>query len=243
MRQVWTAADRRNIALDYAREGASALAERLGRSANSVCSQARRFGLKSGARRAKQGDTRVRTNRTVNSRFFGRVNSDVAFALGFIWANGSIRTRHRHVLRLVCHEERVDRLHRILTLMESKHQLQRYGKRIVVELGNSHLVQSLIDEFGAPPSRRSDGTLPQLDESLIPHFASGHLFATGTSSPQCLCWRGHPRIVRWLADQIQAVLPISAPRVSCWGNSMSAAWTQTDDIQAIRKWLGNSNLG
>jgi hypothetical protein len=242
MRRVWTAADRRDIAQAYVREGAYALAERLGRSANSVCSQARRFGLRSAVRRAKQGDTRVRSNRTVNARFFGRVTPDVAFTLGFIWASGSIRTKHRHVLRLVCHEERVDRLNQILTLLESKHQLQQYGTRIVVELGNSHLVQSLIDGFGLPPGRRSAGTLPRLDGALTPHFASGHLFATGISNPQCVCWRGHPRVVRWLADQIQVALPVSSPRVSCWGNSMSAAWTQTGDIQAIRTWLEISKL-
>ena len=243
MRQLWTPTDLRELARSYAAEGATALATRLGRSVHSVCSQARRYGIRSTVRRWQQGRTRAQSSHTVNARFFDCTTPEVSFILGFIWACGSIRTKHRHILRLVCYEDREERLQVVLDMLQSRHQLQRYGNRLVVELGNHRLVQTLIERFGNLPGKESEGTLPRLPGSMVPHFANGHLFATGVSSPQSLRWRGHPQVVSWLVEQIQAALPITDPRVSRWGKPLSAGWTNPNEIQEIRQWLKNREPG
>jgi hypothetical protein len=237
MRQLWTTTDLRELTRSYAAEGASALATRLGRSVHSVCSQARRYGIRSSVRRLQQVQTRAQSSPTVNAHFFDDTTPEVSFVLGFIWACGSVRTKHRHILRLVCYEDREERLQVVLDMLQSRHQLQRYGNRLVVELGNHRVVQTLIELFGKPPGKNSEGTLPRLPESMVPLFANGHLFATGVSSPQSLRWRGHPQVISWLVEQMQAALPITDPRVSKWGKTLSAAWTNPSDIQEIRQWL------
>lgn len=121
--------------------------------------------------------------------------------------------------------------------MESRHQLQRFGNRIVVEVGNSRLVQTLKDRFGIPPGRQKEETLPVLNKAMVPIFANGHLFATGVSSPQSIRWRGHSTVVSWLVEQIRAVIPIAAPRVFHRGSTMSAAWTDANHVREIRNWL------
>jgi hypothetical protein len=78
---------------------------------------------------------------------------------------------------------------------------------------------------------------------MMPHFANGHLFATGVSSPQSLRWRGNPQLISWLIQQMQTALPITEPRVSRWGKTLSAAWTNPSDIQEIRQWLENPETG
>ena len=243
MRQWWTTTERRELTQSYAAEGAAALATRLGRSIHAVCSQARRYGIHSSVRRFRQGQTRAQNSPTVNAHFFDDTTPDVSFVLGFIWACGSVRTKHRHILRLVCYEDRVERLQVILDMLQSRHQLQRYGNRLVVELGNHRLVQTLIERFGKPPGKDSEGTLPRLPGSMVPLFASGHLFATGVSNPQSLRWQGHPQVVSWLVEQVQAALPITEPRVSRWGQTLSAAWTNPSEIQEIRQWLENPETG
>jgi hypothetical protein len=190
----------------------------------------------------KQGQTRVLKSRTVNAHFFDYTTPDVAFTVGFIWACGSIRTKHRKILRLVCHEDRGERLQHVLELMESRHQLQRVGNRLVVEVGNSRLVQTLTDRFGIPPGRQKEGTIPVLNNAMVPTFANGHLFATGVSSPQHIRWRGHSVVVSWLVEQIRAAIPIAAPRVFLWGGTMSAAWTDANHVREIRNWLGISKM-
>lgn len=239
MRQLWTTTERRELTQSYAAEGASALATRLGRSIDAVCSQARRYGIHSTVRRLLQGRTRAQSSHTVNALFFDKTTLEVSFVLGFIWACGSVRTKHRHILRLVCYEDRVERLRVILDMLQSRHQIQRYGNRLVVELGNHRLVQTLIERFGKPPGKDSEGTLPRLPRSMVPQFASGHLSATGVSSPQSLRWRGHPLVISWLVEHIQAALSITDPRVSRWGKTQSAAWTNLGEIQEIRQWLEN----
>jgi hypothetical protein len=243
MRQWWTTTERRELTQSYAAEGAAALATRLGRSIHAVCSQARRYGIRSSVRRFRQGRTRAQSSPTVNAQFFDDTTPEVSFVLGFIWACGSVRTKHRHILRLVCYEDRVERLQIILDILQSRHQLQRYGNRLVVELGNHRLVQTLIERFGKPPGKDSEGTLPRLPGSMVPLFASGHLFATGVSNPQSLRWQGHPQVVSWLVEQVQAALPITEPRVSRWGQTLSAAWTNPGEIQEIRQWLENPETG
>lgn len=219
------------------------MATRLGRSIHAVCSQARRYGIRSTVRRLQQGRTRAQSSHTVNAHFFDYTTPEVSFVLGFIWACGSIRTKHRHILRLVCYEDREERLRVILDMLQSRHQLQRYGNRLVAELGNHRLVQSLIERFGQPPGKSSEGTLPRLTGSMVPHFASGHLFATGVSSPQSIRWRGNPQVISWLIEQMQVTLPIAEPRVSRWGKTLSAAWTNPSDIQEIWQWLENPETG
>lgn len=237
MRQTWTPADRRDLAESYCGKGASALATRLRRSVDSVCSQARRYGLRSMSRTVRQAQSRVLANPTVNSRFFDRLTPQVAFVLGFIWACGSVKTRHRNVLRLVCHENRAEQLQHVLALMQSRHQVQRYGTRLVVEICNSRLVQTLLANFGRPPGQRSEGTLPLLDHSQVRHFARGHLMGSGFQSLQCLHWSGHPTVISGLVEAIQTDLKIPATRVSSWGQSMSAAWTDASHVREIQNWL------
>ena len=237
MRQVWTPADRRELLQAYATEGAVAISTRLRRSLDSVCSEARRYGLRSLNRRLRQAHSRTQSSPTVNSRFFDRSSPQVAFALGYIWACGSVKVKHRKVLRLVSPEHRVESLQHVLGLMNSVHQLQRYGSRIVVEIGNSRLVGTLTDRFGTPPGRTTNGTLPVLDRGMVPYFANGHLFATGTEGADCLRWSGHPQIVTWLVESIREALPIAAPRVFHWGSTMSAAWTDANHVREIRSWL------
>ena len=132
----------------------------------------------------------------------------------------------------------MQQLQHVLALMQSRHQVQRYGTRLVVEICNSRLVQTLQVNYGRP-----EGTLPPLDHSQVPHFARGHLTGSGFQSQQCLRWTGNPAVISELVEAIQANLEIPAPRVSSWGQSMSAAWTDASHVREIQQWLRNSETG
>jgi hypothetical protein len=60
---------------------------------------------------------------------------------------------------------------------------------------------------------------------------------SGFQSLQCLRWSGHPAVISGLVEAIQTDLKIPAPRVSLWGQSMSAAWTDASHVREIQNWL------
>lgn len=242
MRMPWTAAERRELVFLYPSVGATVVAERIGRSLDAVCSQARKYRIKSSARRFRQGQTRSQWSETINARFFQDRSPHVYFALGFIWATGSVRTKHRKVLRLVCHVERIARLQKIHALLGSKHQIQQIGARAVVEIGNSFLVQSLMNQFGKPPGKALDNSLPHMEKEMLPFFAHGHIFATGISVPGRICWRGHPGVISGIVQEIQKNSAVLAPEFFKARGKVGASWTEPGDIEEIRGWLSQSEL-
>jgi len=121
MRRTWTANERIQVIENYAERGAVALAATLGRSADSVSSQARRHGVVSCDYRHRQGRTRAAKSSTVNTRFFETTTPATAFVVGYIWACGSVKHKHRKVLRIACPYGNTKQLRRIRDLMGSRH--------------------------------------------------------------------------------------------------------------------------
>ena len=237
MRRQWTPSETNELVTRFPAEGAAGLALNLGRSVDSICSQARRYGVRSQTRRLRQAHSRAIGCPTVNARFFEQLTPNVAFVLGFVWANGTVRTRHRSVLRLSVDADREDRLQNVLKLMGSRHQVQRHGYRVVVEVCNSRLVHSLIGRFGSPRHSNPKPSIPALPATLIPQFASGFLNAAGYETETVVRWTGHPETVRELQAVIQTSIVVTKPRRTEFGRTVSIAWTDENDIQLIRHWL------
>lgn len=241
MRRIWTAYERIQVLNRYAEVGALALAEELGRSADSVSSEARRNGLVTPGYRMRQGKRRAARSPTVNTGFFDEPTAAVACVLGYIWACGSIKTKHRHVLRLSCPRDELAGLKHIKSLLGSKHLIQTYENRNVLEICNSRLVESLIRQFGHPPGRKSDGEPPELSDGLVPAFAQGHLLATGRRGKDFLCWKGHRSVIRWLADRIAWLAVVPMPIFRAETQRISIRWDTEAAVRTITAWLESAH--
>jgi hypothetical protein len=152
-RRRWTAGEIDQLRTHYVAEGADWLGEQLRRSRHSITSRARSLRLTSTRCRWRQAFHRIIRSRTVNPRFFEELSPTVAYVLGVVWSWGRVKTRHRRVLKLIAPIDRRPVLNRTLSLMDSRHQVQEQGDRLIVEIGNSHLVQTMATNFGHPPSR------------------------------------------------------------------------------------------
>ena len=237
MRRQWTPSETNELVRRYPAEGAAGLAMTLGRSIDSVCSQARRYRIRSKSRRLRQARSRAIGCPTVDARFFEQLTPNVAFVLGFVWANGTVRTRHRSVLRLSVCADREARLQNLLQLMGSRHQIQRHGRKSVVEVCNSRLILSLIDRFGRPGYADPNPVIPVIPATLISQFARGYLDAAGCETETVIRWSGHPETVMELQAQIQTAVAVGQPRKTEFGRTVSIAWTDEIDLQLIRHWL------
>ena len=190
MRRSWIPAERKRVLERYSLDGPAKLAAELGRSVGSISSFAGRYGQKSLRSRDRQAASRSRGSPSLNTRFLDEPSRDGAFVLGVTWACGSIKTKHGKVLRLVVLRDRRNVLERVLKLMSSKHLIQTYGERSVVEICNAHLVSTFLDRFGHPPASSTDPDLPWIGSKFVPMFANGHLQATGGRKETYVSLRG-----------------------------------------------------
>lgn len=180
VRRRWRAAEIGHLGEHYAEDGLNQTAIDLDRSPDSVSSQARRLGLRSPYRHRRQARTRALNNKSVNVRFFDNLTEEVAFVLGYIWVRGRVKMSPCHVLRLRSPTAKEDTLLEVRSLLRSRHQVQRREGFTICEICSIRLVQSLIRQYGRPPSADCpDAPLPDLPSSYIPHLARGLLMGAG----------------------------------------------------------------
>ena len=237
MRRIWIPSERKRVLERYCLDGPAKLAAELGRSVDSISSFAGRYGQKSLHSRERQAASRSRGSPSLNTRFFDEVNPQSAFVLGVIWACGSIKTKHGKVLRLVVPTDRRKVLNRILELMSSKHLIQTYDERNVVELCNAYLVSTFLDRFGHPPASSADPDLPWIGSEFVPMFANGHLQATGGRSQTYVSLRGHEAVMPWLAGEIRSQTKAGPPTEERLGRRLTIRWQSPPDVAGIGKWL------
>ncbi|MGQ9770226.1 MAG: hypothetical protein ACUVQG_06705 [Thermogutta sp.] len=242
-RRLWAAQEITEVAGRYPATGALDVSRQLFRTRSSVTSLARRLGIPAASRRTRQAATRAENSRTVDAGFFAQLNPVVAYVLGFLWAGGGVKTKHRQVLRIAVEDDRREQLARLLNLLGSRHQVQQYGHRLVVEIGNSLLVRSLLDKFGQPPGRLTpDPPLPSLSDETIRFFAQGHLDRSGFQSRSLIRWTGTPTQMEQLGALIQQINLVGAPTTNCVGRLLNIVWTNPDEVGILNRWIAESPL-
>ncbi len=144
----------------YDRDGSSRVAADLGRSADSVTSQAFRLRLRSSQPHRRQAEAQARNNRSVDIGFFDAAHPENAFVLDFIRRWGRVRTSPACVLRLRCPASRKADLLAVRTLLRSRHRLQRSGRSLVLEICGRALVESFLSRYGRASARPANGNGP-----------------------------------------------------------------------------------
>lgn len=240
-RRTWSLEEIKIVAERYPEEGPARLAEQFHRTEASVTSLARRFGLRSLHRRTRQARTRASNTAATRADFFDSPSPSVAYVLGFVFGCGSVKTHTRRVLRLRCPTSREPSLRKVLDLMGSKHILQRGRRRILVEIGDSRLVTSLLANCGRPPSCEDpDPPFPTIDLELLPHFALGLWDAAGEFRTKEIRCSGSPRLIEGLGHVIAASTDHAPATVSEANGRMAAVWEDVVASTAIRLWLASA---
>jgi hypothetical protein len=162
----------------------------------------------------------------------------MAFVLGYIWSCGSVKRKHRHVLRVICAGDERYKIERIRRLLGSRHCIQVYRDRYVLEVSNHRLVNSLVSRFGIPPSQSTDGDPPLLADGLVAGFAGGYLLGSGSRMDAYLRWRGHPSVIQWLAKKIVKLVGVPEPLFSTKTRRHAILWRHDSAVEAINSWLG-----
>ena len=235
--QPWSSFEIRELAACYPQRGAEVTASILGRSVDSVTSMARGLGVAANTRRSRQAVSKAKYSSSVNARFFDEMRPEVAYVLGFLSAGG-IKMKYRRVLRIAVEVEREHHLVKLLEMLESRHQIQRYGNRLVVEVGNSYLVDRLVEKFNWPLGNRiHNRTMPSLPRGLLSHFTRGHLHRSGRHSHGIIRLTGAEQHMKDFARIIQNVTDVGEPRQVPYGNLMNVVWADARDVEVLENWI------
>lgn len=235
MRRSWTTREISHLLKFNGRIPTRVIADQLFRSAPSVRQKARRLHIPDKEARVLAAKYRSKCSSTVNASFFDVVTSRTCLGLGFVFSCGRLKSRHRLVLKVSVDSSRFHGLKWFLSLIESGHAMQPSRNRLIVEIGNSYFVNSLIRLGGKPPSKAiPDPQLPEIPDCLMGAFSIGHLLGSGLLTDTVARWTGSPGITKAIGHYLSRRLTNSIPVQNRSGNILSIAWTNPCDIGQIK---------
>jgi hypothetical protein len=237
-RRRWRAAEIGVLGERYAEDDLNRLAADLGRSPDSITSQARRLGLRSPQRFRRQTQARALGSKSVNVRFFAELDERVAYVLGYTWVRSRVKGNPPNILRLRCPAAMEKALLAVRDLLGSRHSVHRARGWTVSDVCNSWLVQTLIRRYGSPPSRdQPDPPLPYLPTPYQPHLARGLLVGAGSVKDNHITWTGTDRAMADLAELLQTATGISAPQRGRKGQRHCISWDNPHHVLTLSMWL------
>ncbi len=224
----------------YAEDGDRGLAERLGTTAGAV--------------RAKASILGLNRKPSVNEDYFETWTPNMAYALGYIWADGSIN-RGLDQLFLNCVTEDEAILLAIRADMGSTHKVRttaadsRHGRNSRGQTGcaicSGKLIASLHDQHGLRPNKsRLDLPFPAVPDEYMPHFVRGYFDGDG-----CVNYasNGERTLTIWLCgtrsflagmqEAICRLTNVRKNKLSCQHGLYSTQWSSRQDVFALAGWL------
>jgi len=190
-RTVWTEENKQKLRERYPQEGPDLLAEELSLTKRQVmvkASELRVPSLNHGAR-ASRGRLRTLSGNSVDPSFFDDWSIEVAWAIGYIWADGCVVKGVSNQLKLSCSWGDREILAWFKEKLKSVHKLRQverlvYGKGktyAVLDISGQSLVDVLIQKYGILPRKSfQDLGFPEVPSEFLPHFCRGYLDGDGS---------------------------------------------------------------
>lgn len=250
----WTEEEIGRMAREYPLAGGKEMARRLGRSLGSVQGHVMRFGLHSLVHRQLQSESHLSGYAGCDDRYFETWSPNMAWMLGYIWADGSIYDTGERggALKFGCVTDDDYLLFQIKDELESNHKIARnvpgpsgrHQSRL--QITSTQLVKSLMSLHGLMPRKTYlDCPFPAVPPEHLPHFARGLLDGDG-----CVKDGGRRTTIEFLAnytflcgfrDAVCAAIPVVPPKVTlrrgCTNRLSAIYFAHHDDIVLLARWL------
>lgn len=177
----------------YPEEGPSLLCKELGVTYGGLLQKTHRLGLKYKYYKRDAAKTKAANSTYVNHDYFKSWSPNMAYILGYIYADGCVSVRNNSkVLSFGCVESDGKLLLDIAEEMKSAHAIVRQGPRkrgpyttrpfVRMAISSRFIVDSLIEIGVLPRKSRTDTPLPSVPECLFRHFVRGYFDGDGTQS-------------------------------------------------------------
>lgn len=122
----------------------------------------------------------------MNNDYFNKWTSDMAYYLGWIWADGCL-TRNQYTLSLSSIRENEYLLKDFKRAIDSHHKISQYqdkrwGKpESRFSVCGKEFIKPLVEKHGLVPGKSFlDCSFPYIPKSFLPHFVRGHFDGDGS---------------------------------------------------------------
>lgn len=199
VRNPWRESELQIIRDHYPTKGAKAVAVMIGRAAHSVRRQASIMAVRCSVRGALLSVTKRAANVSSNIRYFETWTPNMAWLLGYIWADGCIAcdSYGPKALQFSCQERDAELIYAIRDELKATTKIstvaakripgtdRTMGQRSVrLKITSRTLVECLVNTHGILPNKSNlDSPFPtNIPDELMGHFARGNLDGDGTVS-------------------------------------------------------------
>jgi hypothetical protein len=142
------------------------------------------------------------------------------------------------VLKITLPQTRQRVLAKVRSFLNCRHSVQTLGDKWVVEIGNAHLVRTLLGRYGSLPSKtRPDPSPPQISQEHFAAFCLGHNAAGGSRSNEAIHWTTTPKVADAISGWTVQQAKVNLPQVWRLGHRCSIHWSRPEDVASIQRWL------
>lgn len=238
----------------YVSEGGAPIAAQLGVAIGCVQRKAASLGLHTIAGHAVAGRLRAVRNESFNIRYFDEWTPNMAYILGFLFADGSV-DRHKHSVTVGLKTEDGAVLEFIKKELDWKLDIkQRKAKgndkpQSVMTISSTIMVEDLAKKGLLPRKTYENHPFPDVPDKMMPHFVRGYLDGDGTvciyangklgATVCCVGFIGSPRFVHGLYRSLLRLAGLSNKTIQFHGMDTtphcSIAWTALNDMRLFYK--------
>jgi hypothetical protein len=257
----WTRADAA-ILTSYATFGGERISQMFGIPISSIRSRVKRLGVTGGTQGS--ADRRANDNSSVNQEFFRVWSANLAWLLGYIWADGSVSAKKSGwfiSFRCISTDDHI--LDDIQCSIGSSKPIVRLkpkglalGKYLPSEtsgfqITSKNVVRLVVERYGIPPNKSNiDPPFPNVPDEWLGHFTrgvidgDGSLFKIGSRGKVGVQILGSHSFVHELRDRVSSIVGVT--RANCrklegWKGGdpkiSAAKWTKFTDVVKLIRWL------
>lgn len=252
-RTFWTPEREEMLRQRYASEGPQQLAKELKKSVHAVIVRASLLGLGSDVRLGRLSAS-LRKRANVNMAYFDEWSPNMAWLLGFTWADGSIvRSRGQFQVRWGVTEDDRWLIDTIAKEIGAKQKLYlkksgRYGEYVTqpsvyLSVPSTSLARVLMDTYQIPPRKSFiDPRYPSVPDAFAGHFVRGYLDGDGSvgiygTEGRVTLISGGFQFLVGMQEQICRLTGVKKNAVSKSGKTWQIRWTSRADLERLRNFL------
>ncbi len=228
----------------YVDEGGHVLAKELGLNVDTVRRKASELDLHTIAGHKRWGRERASKNDSCDIHFFDQWSENMAYVLGFLFADGSIN-KECTGLR-VCMSRKDDVIVRyIKALLGLKRKIRHDKEGESTLIVNSTLLVKRLMELGMMPRKTyRDDPFPDVPDEWMPHFVRGNLDGDGTTSISgkdviSVGFTGTSQFVVTLHDRLTVLAGMRKKTVQFLQSETAKwatiSWSAVEDVKAFYK--------
>jgi hypothetical protein len=129
--------------------------------------------------------------RSLRQDYFDTWSDEMAYYLGYLFADGNILDGRNHKLALECSTEDEEIILEIRKALNSNHKISRKpvrrrrdginaGSMTHIQISGERLIRTLVDVHGVLPAKsRKDLPFPRVPECYLCHFSRGYHVGMG----------------------------------------------------------------